>query len=200
MACSSCDQWCSTESVWHHWKLHLLWSLWGKSLSADISLNLCIHSCDTCQNSYRNVTMEWKSGVSYWMTSHILMEKNEVSQQGVVIEWNTLNNGEDPLSWNQSASSWKPKNHRTRLHAGLCDYASVSWDVQSGHAWWMASTDFSVINFKKSLQTIYQNRVELFLHLTRLKHLFFIKKRNRCFVRNNNKRSAQFLFCFFLSR
>lgn len=154
VACSSCDQWCSTESVWHHWKLHLPWSLWGKSLSADISLNLCIHSCDTCQNSYRNVTMEWKSGVSYWMTSHILMEKNEVSQQGVVIEWNTLNNGQDPSSWNQSAPSLRPRDHWKWLHASLCDYALVSRHVQRGHAWWMTSTDFSVINFKKSLQTI----------------------------------------------
>jgi len=71
-----------------------------------------LHSCDACQNSNRNVTMAWKGGVSYWMTSYILVERNEVSQQAVVIDWNTLNNGEDPVSWNQSVLSWRFRDHQ----------------------------------------------------------------------------------------
>lgn len=97
-----------------------------------------LHSCDTCQNSNRNVTMAWKGGVSYWMTSYILVERNEVSQQAVVIDWNTLNNGEDPSSWNQSALSWRFRDHQNQTAcwvSWLC-VSDLDCTMQTGYDKW----------------------------------------------------------------
>lgn len=129
-------------------------------MSADISLNLCICSCDTCQNSYRNVTMAWKRGVSYWMTPHMVMEKNETSLWTLVIERNTLHNVEDSLSRNQSAP-WRLGDGRTRLQMGLCNYASVSREMQTRHVWWMTAAVITPANFNRNFQTIYhQSQIE----------------------------------------
>lgn len=87
-----------------------------------------LRSCDTCQNSNRNVTMPWKGGVSYWMTSYILVERNEVSQQAVVIDWNTLNNGKDPLSWNQSLHSRRFRDHQNQTACWVSWLCVRDWE------------------------------------------------------------------------
>lgn len=89
-------------------------------------------SCDTCSNSNRDVTMAWKRGVSYWMTPPSYIGGKEWGvRTKVVIDWNTLNDVEDPPSRNQFCPFYKaqlPQNQRQRAHTRvwLWDYEEVN--------------------------------------------------------------------------
>ena len=66
--CCLCDQLVSTNATGHctlQWSFsYSLYRSDGTALSADLSQNSSLHSCDTCSNSNRDVATVWKRGVS----------------------------------------------------------------------------------------------------------------------------------------